>query len=179
MHLLHSPIKLGLPRHTNHPHNAHSLEIVTVYYRWHPLFGLSLPVHKRRKIRSGEQVSCQLPDGTQCSVPSWMLRPECAQFSFGPPLISVEALHELRHLLTAWQISATCDKALLGSPTKEEGDETISEATQAADESAASQYARDHSSQPQTKGTGDYAHGIPNQRGHPKQRRGTSKRRKR
>jgi hypothetical protein len=73
-----------------------------------------------------------------------MLRPECAQFSFGPPLISVEALHELRHLLTAWQIPATCDKALLGSPTKEEGDETISEATQAADESAASQYARDH-----------------------------------
>ena len=112
-----------------------------MYYRWHPLFGLSLPVHKRRKIRTGEQVSCQLPDGTQCSVPSWMLRPECAQFSFGPPLISVEALHELRHLLTAWQISATCDKALLGSPTKEEGDETISEATQAADESAASQYA--------------------------------------
>ena len=164
---------------TNHPHNAHSFEIVTVYYRWHPLFGLSLPVHKRRRSGNSERVYCQLPDGTLCSVPSWMLRPECAHFSFGSPMISVEALCELHHLLTAWQAPAICGKALLKSPAKEGEDETISEATQAADESAASQHARDRSSQPQTKRTRAYAHGIPNQRGHRKQRRGTTKRRTR
>src|SRR2546426_8219297 len=97
----------------NHPHNAHSFETVTVYYRWHPLFGLSLPVHRRRKSSNGERVSCQLPGGKLYSLPSWMLRPDCAQFSFGSPLISVEALCELRNLIAAWQASGTCGKALL------------------------------------------------------------------
>jgi hypothetical protein len=174
------PSSSSLESHTNHPHNAHCFEIVTVYYRWHPFFGLSLPVHKRRKTRSsGERVCCQLPDGTLCSVPSWMLRPECAHFSFGAPLISVEALSEVRHLLTAWQTPATCGKPLLKSPAKEGGDETISEATQAADESATFQRARDQSSQPQAKGTGAYAHGTTRQRGPRKQSRTTNQRRKR
>ena len=99
-----------------------------MYYRWHPFFGMSLPVHKRRKSSSGERVSCQLPDGTLCSVPSWMLRPECAHFSFGSPLISVEALCELRNLVAAWQAPSNCGKALLKSPAKEGGDETIAKA---------------------------------------------------
>ncbi len=150
-----------------------------MYYRWHPLFGLSLPVHRRRKSNSGERVCCQLPDGTLCSLPSWMLNPECARFSFGSPLISVEALCELRHLLAAWQPPSNCGKALLRSPAKEEGDETTSEATQPADESAASQCARDSGSRPQAKGTDAYAHGATNQRSPRKQYRATSQRRER
>ena len=173
------PSDSSLGSHTIHPHNAHCFETVTVYYRWHPLFGLSLPVHRRRKSSNGERVFCQLPDGKFCSLPSWMLRPDCAQFSLGSPLISVEALSELRNLLTAWQTPATCGKALLKSPAKEGGDETISEATQAADESAALQCARDQSSQPQAKGTGAYTHGATHQRGQRKQPRATSQRRKR
>jgi len=149
-----------------------------VYYRWHPLFGLSLPVHKRRRSGNGERVYCQLPDGTLCSVPSWMLRPECAHFSFGSPLISVDALGELRQLLTAWQAPATCGKALLKSPAKEGGDETISEATQAADESATCRRARDHSSQPKANGTEAYTYGAANQCGQRKQPRAKSQWRK-
>jgi hypothetical protein len=151
----------------NHPHNAHPFETVTVYYRWHPLFGLSLPVHKRRKTSNGERVFCQLPDGRLCAVPSWMLRPDCAQYSLGCPLISVEALCELRNLLAAWQTSGICGKALLKSPAKEGGDETTSEATQLANEPATSQCARDRSSQPQAKGTGGYTHGATNQGSQP------------
>src|SRR4029077_9470973 len=126
------PSSSSLESHTNHPHNAHLFETVTVYYRWHPLFGLSLPVHKRRKISNGERVSCQLPDGTLWSLPSWMLNPECAHFSFGAPLVSVEALCELRHLLAAWQAPTNCGNALLKSPAKEGEDETTSERTKAA-----------------------------------------------
>ena len=71
-----------------------------MYYRWHPLFGLSLPVHKRRKSSNGERVSfVSFLTARSASLPSWMLNPECAHFSFGAPLVSVEALCELRHLL--------------------------------------------------------------------------------
>ena len=147
---------------------------MTVYYRWHPLFGLSLPVHKRRRNRYGERVSCQLPDGRLCSIPNWMLRPECAQFSFGSPLISVEALYELRDVLTALQPPASCGKALLKSPAKEGGDETTSEATQpTTDASATSPCTRDGSSWPQANGTGTDTHGDLNQRSVPKGSRST------
>src|SRR5438034_6091448 len=132
---------------------------------------MSLPVHKRRKSNSGERVSCQLPDGTLCSLPSWMLNPECAHFSFGAPLVSVEALCELRHLLAAWQAPANCGNALLKPPAKEGEDETTSEATRHADEPAASPCARDSGSRPQAKGTDAYAHGATNQRSPLKQHR--------
>ena len=59
-------------------HNAHSLEIVTVYYRWHPFFGLSLPVWRRSKHRDDERIYCKAPDGRICVLPEWMLRAECA-----------------------------------------------------------------------------------------------------
>ena len=114
-----------------------------MYYRWHPLFGLSLPVRKRRRTRDGEQVLCQVPDGTLCSIPDWMFRPECAQFSFGAPLISVEALCELQRLVVASQTQSASSKALLKSSGKEEGNEAIGKATHSADESTASGCTRD------------------------------------
>ena len=153
-----------LGSHRNHPHNAHCFEAVTLYYRWHPLFGLSLPVRKRRRTRDGQQVFCQAPDGTFCSVPDWMLRPECAQFSLGAPLISVEALAELHRVLVAVQIPSDGAKALLQSSAKEEGHETIGEATHRADESTPSGSIGDGSGR-QAKGVGTNAHGNANQRG--------------
>src|SRR4051812_45653798 len=70
-------------------HNAHSLETVTVYYRWHPLSGSTLPVRRRQQDRDGERLLCQSPDGRLLSLPSWMCNPECIRFLLGPPLISV------------------------------------------------------------------------------------------
>jgi hypothetical protein len=46
------------------------LEIVTVYDRWHPLYGQSPPVRKRRKFPYGEQVFVQLESGATCAVPA-------------------------------------------------------------------------------------------------------------
>ena len=70
-------------------HNAYDFETVTIYYRWHPLFGLSLPVRKRRKDRDGECIYCE-SDGKIYPLPSWMLSPECSQFSLGAALVSTE-----------------------------------------------------------------------------------------
>src|ERR1700680_19730 len=116
-------------------HNAYDFETVTVYYRWHPLFGLSLPVRTRRKNRDGERIYCQ-SDGKIYSLPSWMLSPECSQFSLGPSLLSTEALSELHDLLTSLPIHVHCDKAGLTSSPKEGLDETISKATLLANESS-------------------------------------------
>jgi len=138
-----------------------------VYYRWHPLFGQSLPVHKRRRNNNNEQVVfCRLSDGRLCSLPDWMLSPECGHLSLGSPMVSVEALCHLHSLTTACQVRSTCGNALLESPVKEGGNETTSEAIPAAaDESAASRRTRDGSSRPQAKGTGTYIDRDTNQRG--------------
>jgi len=85
-------------------HNAHHFgksEIVTVYYRWHPLYGQSLPVHKRRRFPYGEVVFVQTEGGATCALPAWMLSATCAGFIVGPPLIATSALRELRDLLSA------------------------------------------------------------------------------
>ena len=147
-----------------------------MYYRWHPLFGLSLRVRKRRRTGDGEQVICEVSDGTLYSLPDWMLRPECAQFSFGAPLISVEAMCELHRLLVALQTPSDDSKALLKSSGKEEGNEAIGEATDPTDESTAYRGTRDSSGQ-QAKGAGANTHADINRRGARKRDRSTSPRR--
>jgi len=48
-----------------------------------------------------------------CALPAWMLRAACAAFVIGPPLISADALRELRDLLNALPSGPECDKASL------------------------------------------------------------------
>ena len=104
-------------------HNAQEFETVTVYYRWHPLAGQKLIVHGRVN-RNGERVLCRLPDGTVGSLPAWMLRADSSQFTLGKPLVSVDALRELRDLLSTLQARADCGKASLKIMPKEGIDET-------------------------------------------------------
>src|SRR5207248_5041921 len=130
-------------KQTARSHSAHNLERVMVYYRWHPCFGLSLPVRRRSKHREGERIYCETPNGRICVLPNWMLSLECSHLSLGSPLVSVEALLDLHHLLVAWQAPLLCDKASL-TPTRKEGCvEEISETAQSADESVALQPASD------------------------------------
>src|SRR5436309_12978992 len=87
-------------------HTDHSFETVTVYYPWHPLSNVSVRVRRREQHRDGERVVCEAPDGRVCSLPSWMCRPESSQFSLGPPVIAVQALSDLRDILTVWHTSS-------------------------------------------------------------------------
>jgi hypothetical protein len=73
---------------------------VTVYYRWHPLCGQRLRVHRQEaRERRGEILFCELPDETVIAVPAWMTHSEAAHLALGPPQPSTDALIELRALL--------------------------------------------------------------------------------
>ena len=139
-------------------HNAHSLETVTVYYRWHPLFGLALPLRRRQLDRDGERLLCQAPDGRLHSLPGWMCSPECLQFSLGSPLISADALGQLRALVDLWQASSN------RLSDEEEVDETISHSTEEAVESAASRRTNGRRRR-RTEGTDGRIGGVTHPRG--------------
>jgi hypothetical protein len=114
-------------------HNTHHFETVTVYYRWHPLAGKNLRVHKRQKDRYGEYIFVRLPDDTICGLPAWMFNVACAEFVIGTPFISIEALTELRDLLGELRASPLlCDMASV----KEVLTEVPNEASAAAGSSA-------------------------------------------
>ena len=145
---------------SNQPHNAHNFETATVYYRWHPLFRQTLRVHKRMKDRHGEHIFCELPDGTICSLPSWMFRPESMHFSLGSPLISVEALAALRELIEALRTPASCDMASLSQSPKEGVDEATSDANKHAVQPPAARRTRGSTSSQQTERTRARTDGV-------------------
>ena len=85
----------------NQPHNAHHLRVVTVQYRWHPHFSLTLAV-RQETGENREQLLCELPDGTLSLIPKWMTEMEaCAVLSVGNAQVSVAALCRLRELSEA------------------------------------------------------------------------------
>ncbi len=88
------------------------------------------------KGRDGEHFFCRLPDDTICSLPSWMFSPH-SRLSLEQPAIDVEALCELRDLLSTLQNSSPCDKTSLTSQPREEKDETAAKAKQATTRPAA------------------------------------------
>lgn len=120
---------------TSQLHNAYVSEAVTVYYKWHPLCGQSLRVVRRTRDRHGEHLFCELSDRTVCFLPRWMFSPECAQFSLGKPAIALEALNELRDLLTSLQKSSSCDKASAASRSQEDEHEVKPEVGELTTES--------------------------------------------
>jgi hypothetical protein len=107
-----------------------------VYYRWHPLAGKNLRVHKRQKDRYGEYIFVQLPDDTICGLPAWMFNVACAEFVVGSPFISVEALTELRDLLAALRASPLCDMASMKEARMEVPNQASAEAASSAVPSA-------------------------------------------
>ena len=52
---------------------SHVFCFETVHYRHHPLFGRQVRVVARRKGVGSEDVVVELPDGTNCALPGWML----------------------------------------------------------------------------------------------------------
>ena len=53
---------------------------------------------------------CRLDNGAQHLLPAWMLdAPRCAQHSAGVPMVSLQALQELRRVLDQLKQSFVCD----------------------------------------------------------------------
>ena len=164
------------PSHQSH--NAHDFETATVYYRWHPLFRQTLRIHKRMKDRHGEHIFCELPDGTICSLPTWMFQPDCLRFPLGSPLISVEALAALRDLIGALRMPASVAMATLNQPPKEGVDEATSNTNEHAIQPAAARRTGSSIAKQQPEGTRPRPRGVTAKRRPKKRRRSSTGRRK-
>src|SRR6266699_2731182 len=112
----------------------------------------------------GEHLFVELPDGTICSLPAWMFRPECASFSVGAPRIAVEALLVLRDLIASLHTAADCAKASLNQPPKEKVSEAINQRNEATTQPAASRRSGSDPSQRQATRTNLGARGDARQR---------------
>jgi hypothetical protein len=75
-------------------------------------------------------------DRTLCSVPRWMFSPECSTFSLTQPAIAIEALSEVRDLLTSLQNASFCDNASARPPSQEDQHEIPSAVCESATESS-------------------------------------------
>ena len=153
-----------------------------MHYRWHPLFGRSLRVRRRVTNRNGEHIFCELPNNTICALPSWMFDADCARLTLDRPLIGIEALRELRELLTAWQTTYSCDKASLRQSPPEVVHEAPSEADRLSTVASAAPHriqGRDSGDIPRpAKRTRSSTRGTSHQRGTRKQRKQDKRRRR-
>jgi len=84
-----------------HRHNAaYQHSEATIYYRFHPWAGLTLPVTARNVHRGVRALTVTLPHGAALSIPEWMTRPEAAAFALrSSPLLPARTLQDLRTTL--------------------------------------------------------------------------------
>ena len=93
-------------------HSAYISEFITIHYRWCSFFGLRLPVLRRMRRQEGDWLVCEMMAGTAVGIPAWMADAVvCSSFSFGPPVVALPALAELRTFLGSLQAPANCDNS--------------------------------------------------------------------
>lgn len=149
----------------NQSHSAYSRDAVTVHYRWHPLFGQTLPVLRRMVDRRGEHLFVQLPDGTVCSLPTWMFNPSCStRYYLGPPLIAVDALRHLRDLLSSLRPSEDFGKDSANPPFMEGAIEEHNRTARVATQPATGEQSDGSRAGKQANGTGSRAGRVADQR---------------
>src|SRR5438046_420850 len=82
-------------------HSTYRSQSVVVHYRWHPLHGERLRVQQRSARRGEQIVHLEVRADVSWEIPVWMCDASvCAAMSVGPPQISIDALNELRGVLT-------------------------------------------------------------------------------
>ncbi len=91
----------------------------------------------------GEYIFLKLPDGTVCSLPAWMFDAGClVRCRLGAPLIAIDALQNLRDLLSTLQPSKECGKDSSNPPftevSSEEANRTARVTTEPAHSSQSS-----------------------------------------
>lgn len=101
-----------------------------MHYRWLALHGVSLQCQRFVSRPDGEYFHCELPDGASSAIPVWMTDAvTCAGFSLGEPLVSVEALTNLRALLDSLLSSRSAGAGTEGD--EERSDEKAADLTSA------------------------------------------------
>ena len=84
-------------------HTAHYTTSVKVHYPWHPLYGQEVKVWGRHEYLGESYHLIALPDNSRVLMPVWMADENyCRHFTRqDSPVVSLEALRELTHLLKA------------------------------------------------------------------------------
>jgi len=100
-----------------------------VHYRWHPLHGRRVVVELRQRVRGEEVVRIERLPGMPRDLPGWMMdAAACATMQVGPACVSVEALLDLRAVLSAI-VLARASEAEAGSVQHEEDGQHEDKAT--------------------------------------------------
>ena len=74
-----------------------------MHYRFHPLAGQRVTRLQRKSWRGNPQLVVTDAQGVRYHIPEWMTAPEASQWSVREvPRLSVEALTDLRELLSAF-----------------------------------------------------------------------------
>ena len=101
--------------------SAYRSHLATIVYSWHPLHREQFRV-VQRSGRGGEEILyLEARVGISREVPGWMCDASaCAALSVGKPQIGVEALNELRAVLTAY-VEDSNASGTMASSDREEG----------------------------------------------------------
>ena len=114
-------------------HSAYRSQFVVVEYRWHPLHGEQLRLCQRTGRGGREILYVEVRAGLSRELPAWMADAAvCTTMSLGPPQIGIDALNELRAVLTDHSRDPVDGGLLTSSDTEEaRDDKPISKATRA------------------------------------------------
>jgi hypothetical protein len=109
------------PGHPSKRHSTYRSQLARIAYPRHPLHGEQFRVVQRSK-RGGEKILyLEARAGTSREIPGWMCDAgACAALSVGKPQIGVEALNELRVVLTAY-VADSKVRETMASSDREEG----------------------------------------------------------
>lgn len=99
-------------------HSAYRSNTVTIHYPWHPLHGKRVRLVSRTARDGVDVVHLETRNGLSRELPAWMCdEAHCATLSRGAAQVSVEALIELRGVLSTVDLRAELSSK---SSTKED-----------------------------------------------------------
>ncbi len=89
----------------NKRHSTYRSQFVTIEYPWHPLHGKRVPLLRRVGRGTEEFVHVEARRGVSRELPAWMCDASaCAAISKGTPRVTIEALNELRDVLSGREV---------------------------------------------------------------------------
>lgn len=101
-------------------HSAYRSLFIVIEYPWHPLNGERVKLFRRTGRRGKEVIHVEARDGISRELPLWMADAAvCAAMSKGSVQVSIEALIELREVLSAQSHRLPLNASL--GPSQQEG----------------------------------------------------------
>ena len=111
-------------------HSAYRSQFVVIEYRWHPLYGKRLRISRRSARAQSTTIDVEVRPGLSRELPAWKCEASaCSAMSLGPPQVSINALIQLRAVLTDRSTNQLDRASWTSSRTEESCDETTETTT--------------------------------------------------